>query len=290
MPECAIEVIPVIDLKGGAVVRARHGSRRSYAPIVTPHARTSAPLDVVAGFLTVHPFHTIYAADLDRIESRGSHDQSLDALSTAFPEVAFWVDAGVRDGGAARSWLARHTRAHLVLGSESLESHAVLEEFATDDRIVLSLDYRGDNFLGSNGLCDVPHLWPARVIVMTLARVGGDAGPDMDRRDALCRGWPSRRLRSCAAETSGHKGIPRRLRAARWPVDRRRFYRGGGEKAPETQNKKGPRPLYVVGQGPFMLLAAQFGAKGCFATLRWATTWAGVGSPLTARAIASFVA
>jgi phosphoribosylformimino-5-aminoimidazole carboxamide ribotide isomerase len=58
MPERAIEVIPVIDLKGGAVVRARHGTRHSYAPIVTPHARTSAPLDVVAGFLTVHPFRS----------------------------------------------------------------------------------------------------------------------------------------------------------------------------------------------------------------------------------------
>jgi phosphoribosylformimino-5-aminoimidazole carboxamide ribotide isomerase len=166
MPERAIEVIPVIDLKDGAVVRARHGLRHSYAPIVTPLARTSAPLDVVAGFLTVHPFRTIYAADLDRIESRGSHDQSLDALSTAFPDVAFWVDAGVSDGGAARSWLARHKRAHLVLGSESLESHAGLEEFATDDRIVLSLDYRGDRFLGPNELCDAPHLWPTRVIVM----------------------------------------------------------------------------------------------------------------------------
>jgi phosphoribosylformimino-5-aminoimidazole carboxamide ribotide isomerase len=190
MPERAIEVIPVIDLKGGAVVRARHGSRHSYAPIATPLARTSAPLDVVAGFMTVHPFHTIYAADLDRIESRGSHDQGLDALSTAFPDVAFWVDAGVRDGGEARSWLARHERAHLVLGTESLESHAVLEEFATDDRIVLSLDYRGHSFLGPNGLCDAPHLWPARVIVMTLARVGGDAGPDMDRLADIKRRAP----------------------------------------------------------------------------------------------------
>jgi uncharacterized protein related to proFAR isomerase len=50
MPEHAIEVIPVIDLKCGAVVCARHGSRHSYAPITTPLARTSAPLDIVGGF------------------------------------------------------------------------------------------------------------------------------------------------------------------------------------------------------------------------------------------------
>jgi phosphoribosylformimino-5-aminoimidazole carboxamide ribotide isomerase len=190
MPERAIEVIPVIDLKSGAVVRARRGSRHSYAPIVTPLAKTSAPLDVVAGFLTVHPFHTIYAADLDQIESRGSHDQTIDALSTAFPDVAFWVDAGMRDAGEARSWLARHPHAHLVVGSESLASHAVLEECAMDDRIVLSLDYRGDRFLGPTGLCDAPHLWPARVIIMTLVRVGGDAGPDMDRLADIKRRAP----------------------------------------------------------------------------------------------------
>jgi phosphoribosylformimino-5-aminoimidazole carboxamide ribotide isomerase len=66
----------------------------------------------------------------------------------------------------------------------------VLEEFAPDDRIVLSLDYRGDSFLGPNGLCDAPHLWPARVIVMTLARVGRDAGPDMDRLADIKRRAP----------------------------------------------------------------------------------------------------
>ena len=194
MPERAIEVIPVIDLRGGVVVRARHGSRHSYAPIVTPLARTSAPLDVVAGFLTVHPFRTIYAADLDRIESRGNHDLCLDALSTAFPDVAFWADAGVRDGAEARHWLARHPRAHLVMGSESLESHGVLEEFVTNGRVVLSLDYRSDGFLGPKGLCDAPRLWPARVIVMTLARVGGNAGLDMVRLAKIKRRAPDAML------------------------------------------------------------------------------------------------
>ena len=190
MSERAIEVIPVLDLKGGAVVHARHGSRRFYAPVVTPLAQTSAPLDVAAGFMTIYPFRTIYAADLDRIESRGGNDQSLDALTTAFPDVAFWADAGVRDAEEARSWLARYKRAHLVLGSESLNSPRVLTELAAKHRIVLSLDYRGDSFLGPKGLCDAPRLWPARVIVMTLARVGADSGPDFDRLAEIRRRAP----------------------------------------------------------------------------------------------------
>jgi phosphoribosylformimino-5-aminoimidazole carboxamide ribotide isomerase len=181
MHEHAIEVIPVIDLKGGLVVRARQGLRHSYAPIVTPLARTSSPGDVIAGLLTVHPFRTIYIADLDRIEMRGSHEQCLDLLSAAFPGVTFWVDAGVRDAAEAYCWLARHGRAHLVLGSESLESCGVLEKLAAVGRTVLSLDYHGDSFLGPGELCDTPQLWPRRVIVMSLARVGADSGPDMDR-------------------------------------------------------------------------------------------------------------
>jgi phosphoribosylformimino-5-aminoimidazole carboxamide ribotide isomerase len=180
MRERAIEVIPVIDLKGGAVVRARHGSRDSYAPIVTPLAKTSAPLDIATGLLTIYPFRTFYIADLDRIESRGSHESTLDALSAAFPGIVFWVDAGVRDATEARSWLDRHAGAHLVLGSESLTSPTVLAELTPMDRIILSLDYRG-SFVGPKEIYDAPHLWPKRVIVMLLARVGSNAGLDMDR-------------------------------------------------------------------------------------------------------------
>jgi phosphoribosylformimino-5-aminoimidazole carboxamide ribotide isomerase len=185
-----IEVIPVIDLKGGTVVRARQGLRHSYAPLVTMLARTSAPLDVVAGLLRVHPFHTIYIADLDRIELRGSNEPCLNALTAAFPGVTFWADAGVRDAEEARSWLARHKRTHLVLGSESLSSHAVLEDLADAHRIVLSLDYYGEKFLGPNALCDRPDLWPRRVIAMSLARVGSNTGPDMDRLASINRRAP----------------------------------------------------------------------------------------------------
>ena len=181
MPEPAVEVIPVLDLMGGAVVRARHGLRHAYAPIVTKLAKTSAPLDIVAGLLTVHPFQTLYVADLDRIEQRGSHASTLDALGASFPNIVFWVDAGVRDAREAQSWLARHERAHLVLGSESLQSCKALADLALTDRIILSLDFRDGCFVGPLGLDKGPHLWPERVIVMTLARVGSDAGPDMDR-------------------------------------------------------------------------------------------------------------
>jgi phosphoribosylformimino-5-aminoimidazole carboxamide ribotide isomerase len=182
-----MQVIPVIDLKGEAVVRARLGMRSTYAPIVTPLARTSEPVDVVAGFLTLYPFRTIYVADLDAIERRGNHDETIATLSATFPGVTFWVDVGLGASEEARAWLGRHTRAHLVLGAESLRDLDPLKEVGTDARILLSLDFDGDRFLGPDALMEATALWPRRIIVMTLARVGSHAGPDLERLAAIAR-------------------------------------------------------------------------------------------------------
>jgi phosphoribosylformimino-5-aminoimidazole carboxamide ribotide isomerase len=176
-----MEVVPVIDLMGGVVVRARLGLRSTYAPIVTPLARTSAPADVVAGFLALSPFRTLYVADLDAIEGRGGLDETIAALSAGFPGATLWVDPGVRTAEAARAWLGRHQRAHLVLGAESLADLGPVKEMGRDPRVVLSLDFDGERFLGPEALLAAPELWPRRIIVMTLARVGSNRGPDLDR-------------------------------------------------------------------------------------------------------------
>src|SRR6202042_519163 len=52
-------------------------------------------------------------------------------------------------------------------------------------RIVLSLDFRGDVFQGPQDILAEPALWPQRVIVMTLARVGSGAGPDLGRLGSI---------------------------------------------------------------------------------------------------------
>ncbi len=62
-----MRVIPVLDLLGGKVVRARMGDRASYRPIESPLSPTSDAVDVVRGLLAVHPFQTLYVADLDAI-------------------------------------------------------------------------------------------------------------------------------------------------------------------------------------------------------------------------------
>ena len=46
---------------------------------------------------------------------------------------------------------------------------------------VRSLDFRGDMFQGPREILTEPALWPRRIIVMTLGRVGSGAGPDVAR-------------------------------------------------------------------------------------------------------------
>ena len=188
-----MEIIPVLDLKDGVVVRARMGQRDLYRPIATPLAATSDPLDVARGLLAVHPFATLYVADLDAIEGRGHNEAVLRRIKAACPEVSLWVDNGIADAGVAARWLHAGVGS-LVLGSETQSDAALVRRLAANDRVILSLDYRGDAFQGPPALANEPAWWPARVIVMTLARVGSGAGPDLDRLAAVRRIAPGRRI------------------------------------------------------------------------------------------------
>jgi len=175
-----LDVIPVIDLKSKQVVRAKMGNRQLYAPIETPLAATSAPCDVIAGFLSLHPFRTIYIADLDAIEGRQAHREILTQLQADFPHLDFWIDPGVTSLSDASPWLTSE-RVHLVAGSETWRDANELAQLRDDPRVILSLDFRGHVFQGAPDILRDEHLWPRRLIVMTLARVGSDAGPDFEQ-------------------------------------------------------------------------------------------------------------
>jgi HisA/HisF family protein len=174
-----MEIIPVIDVRSGTVVRARMGRRDEYRPISTPLSRTSGPVDVARGLLSVYPFATLYVADLDAIEGRGDNCATLVRLKAAFPDLTLWVDNGIARLTEAERWLAA-SLGLLVLGSESQADTALVRRFAEDPRVVLSLDFRGAAFQGPRELLAESACWPARIIAMTLAKVGSSTGPDMD--------------------------------------------------------------------------------------------------------------
>jgi len=128
-------------------------------------------------------------------------------LLRALPEVELWLDAGLADaaaGEALRGQLAPYaSRIVLVYGSESLRSREALERcFAMDEDgagegqlgAALSLDRRDGQRLDAAGCWDAVDLWPQRLIVMTLERVGSGAGPDLETMAALRRQAPATML------------------------------------------------------------------------------------------------
>jgi len=186
-----MQIIPVLDLKNGTVVRAQLGERDRYRPIATPLAPSSDPLDVARGLLSVYPFQTLYIADLDAIEGRGNNEDALARLRQTFPHVSLWVDNGIADPADASAWLAS-TNHCLVLGSETQRDPTLVRKLSDHDRVVLSLDFRGAQFAGPADLLDDTSAWPRRLIVMTLARVGSSAGPDTGRIADICARAPGR--------------------------------------------------------------------------------------------------
>jgi phosphoribosylformimino-5-aminoimidazole carboxamide ribotide isomerase len=188
-----MEIIPVVDLKGGSVVRAQMGQRDQYRPIETPLSPTSDPVDVTRGLLSIHPFAVLYVADLDAIEGRGDNRDALVRLRAEFPQLMLWIDNGISDRGSAEDWLAAGW-GQLVLGSEAQPDATLVRYFAGDTRVALSLDFRGQAFQGPPALLEESSCWPQQVIAMTLARVGSGAGPDLDRLRSVRDAAPGRRV------------------------------------------------------------------------------------------------
>jgi phosphoribosylformimino-5-aminoimidazole carboxamide ribotide isomerase len=171
----AFDIIPVIDLKDGKAVRGIAGNRADYRPLATPLCPDGEPLTAVRGYLGLYPFSRLYIADLDAIEGGTRQDAVLAAIRKSFPQLKLWVDAGFASPGHAREWSA------LGLGRPILGSESLIAAHRPARGAVLSLDFRGDRFLGPPALLDDPYLWPRDVIVMCLDDVGMGAGPDLER-------------------------------------------------------------------------------------------------------------
>ena len=199
-----LNLIPVIDLLQGQVVRAVRGDRQAYRPIVSALCASSDPV-TVARILCDHcAARQLYVADLDALQGGATQVAVLAELLEALPGIELWLDAGLADasaGQALRSRLAPFASCIvLVYGSESLRSREALERCfgigAEENELqaALSLDRRDGQRLDAAGCWDAVALWPKRLIVMTLERVGSGAGPDLDTLQEVRRLAPDAML------------------------------------------------------------------------------------------------
>src|SRR3954464_12378669 len=103
-----VQVIPVVDLMHGQVVRGVRGERQAYRPIVSRLAAGSAPCDIARALRAAAPppeghDPLLYVADLDAIQGGPAQVSVLQALLRDQPDLGLWVDAGFADPGAVRA-------------------------------------------------------------------------------------------------------------------------------------------------------------------------------------------
>ncbi|MDQ7980621.1 HisA/HisF-related TIM barrel protein [Paraburkholderia sp. SARCC-3016] len=198
-----MRVIPVLDLLDGHAVRAVRGDRANYRPVQSSLCATSEPLAVARALLAASGADTLYVADLGAIVAQRADTATLAALceglnppgasASTTRRVHIWLDAGFTDYPSMHAHLMRigAPRGNApgalvpVFGSETLRTPDALREAERSGyEPILSLDRRAGRLLRPSGtttsLHDTAAVWPARVIVMTLDRVGAYEGPDLD--------------------------------------------------------------------------------------------------------------
>jgi phosphoribosylformimino-5-aminoimidazole carboxamide ribotide isomerase len=188
-----MRVLPVLDLKGGRVVRAAGGRRHEYQPLVSRLSPSCEPLAVAGALRSRYGFDEFYLADLDALAGAAP---ALDAYAKLRGRgFRLWVDAGVRDAGGVAP-LAGAGVESLVVGLETVAGPAELETICAAwgrERVVFSLDLQGGEPMGNATAWRVADAWSVasravaagvrRVLVLDLARVGGGSGTGTE---ALC--------------------------------------------------------------------------------------------------------
>lgn len=187
-----MEIVPVIDLKQGLVVRGIAGRREAYRPIVSRLTPDPGPASIANALRQAYGFSLAYVADLDAIGGAEPDIAAYRAIAGAGMQL--WIDAGVGDVATARQLLAHAEIAGsidaLIIGLESLRARsqlALLVEEIGPSRLVFSLDLRDGKPIthiakweAADPLAiatEVAETGLERLIVLDLAAVGTGRGP-----------------------------------------------------------------------------------------------------------------
>ncbi len=142
-----VDIIPVMDVRGGRVVRARAGRRADYQPLCSRLCPDSRPLTLAETYRRALGLQQLYLADLDAIAG-GEPDWDLYGR-LLHAGVQLWVDAGVADlrrAEALAQLAVGPVRLHgVILGLESLPDPRLLRaalDAIGPQRLVFSLDLR----------------------------------------------------------------------------------------------------------------------------------------------------
>ena len=221
-----MQVIPVLDLKGGVVVHARRGQRAEYAPLRSPLVEGCEPVAVARALCAVCRTSRLYVADLDALAGEPVNEPVLATLAS---EAEPWVDAGAITPERAAA-LGRAGAARNVIGTESIEPGAALNRSAPP--LVLSVDLRGGGLIspdpdltGQDAAAAAPlarALSVRELLVIDLARVGSGSGPAVEAVAELAAALPGVAIYAGGGVRHDEdlRALDRRGRPVRWSPPR----------------------------------------------------------------------
>ena len=190
-----LQIIGVLDLRGGRAVHARGGTRDRYTPVQNAAGWPIEPgnaYTLAEVYTTVLGIPEIYAADLDAILDRTPQVDVTKSLASL--EAPLWLDAGVRSVEDARRAIDMGV-SQVIVGLETLPSFDMLSAICSavgHDRVAFSLDLREGQPMVTNGTRLDDARSPEEIanlaalagvgalIVIDLARVGTGRGIDSE--------------------------------------------------------------------------------------------------------------
>ncbi len=192
-----MRVIPVIDLKGGRVVRAVMGLRDFYKPMVNSVYGTCEPIELATRLL-LEGFKVIYVADLDSIMGGAVSEGVLRSLRDLGAKLM--ADIGVADEEKLEK--AAELADYPVIATESVPSLGFLSRALESygDRALVSLDLRGGRVIGraseisGRTLSECCRLLKAlgvrKAILIDFDRIGAYSGPNVEgAKELIERGF-----------------------------------------------------------------------------------------------------
>jgi phosphoribosylformimino-5-aminoimidazole carboxamide ribotide isomerase len=132
----------------------------------------------LSAFFKLYPFKIIYIADLDAIQGNGNQSKLINKFATKYKECEFWVDAGIQQILTSKlDDMSKNIK--YILGSENnIALHDYEETIKSNPSILLSLDFNENGLINNSYLLNNSSIWPKKVIVMMLHRVGSNDGVD----------------------------------------------------------------------------------------------------------------
>lgn len=192
----AFELVPVLDVMHGVVVRGKAGNRAEYRPLVSKLCSSVDPLDVAYAVRRHFGFTRLYLADLDAICLRLPNHRLYEQLIDAGFEL--FVDAGIRTSSDAIRLPGRYLTN--VIGLETIASPQSLADSVCalgSEWVLFSLDLKNGKPLGATSEWGEDPFAIAelaqnagvdKILVLDLGRVGmnsGVAGVDLADRIRL---------------------------------------------------------------------------------------------------------